>query len=189
MKFCQRARFLPYAAIALIIAGATTANVVVAADRQCLERSITSPAVEELAERSIGDNAAAQGHTTYAGDVGRPQPKRSAIEIKRSWAKFVLPAAQWRDQAIMFFTIHDRKFPATDREVINLPFEVYWCLASKGDIVLLSDMQNDHYTRIAAIDRERQTVDLIDRWPDILLKFGAWPRSPSRPRSDLQQPR
>ena len=36
-------------------------------------------------------------------------------------------------------------------------------------------MQNDHYTRIAAIDRERQTVDLIDRWPNILLDFGRVP--------------
>ena len=174
MKHCQRTRILLYAAIVLM-AGATNPRVSVAGDRQCSERPVTSPAVEELAQRSIRDNAAAQGHTTYAGMVGRPRTKMTAIDIKRSWAKFVLPAAEWRDQALMFFTIYDRKLPATDPEVINLPFDVYWCLASAGDIVLLSDMQNDHYTRIAAIDRERQTVDLIDRWPNILLDFGRVP--------------
>jgi hypothetical protein len=174
MKHRQRARLLAYAAIALM-AGAMKPGVTVAADRQCSERPVTSPAVEKLAEGFIRDNAAAQGHTTYAGTVGRPPTKMSAIDIKRSWAKFVIPAAEWRDQAIMFFTIYDKKLPATDPEVINLPFDAYWCLASKGDIVLLSDMQNDHYTRIAAIDRERQTVDLIDRWPNVLLDFGRVP--------------
>jgi hypothetical protein len=172
MKRHQRTRLLAYAAIVLM---AVATKPTVAADRQCSERAVTSPAVQELAERFIRDNAAAQGHTTYAGTVGRPLPKMSAIEVKRSWTKFVLPAAQWRDQAIMFFTVYNQKLPLTDREVINLPFNVYWCLASKGDIVLLSDMQNDHYTRIAAINRERQTVDLIDRWPNILLDFGRVP--------------
>jgi hypothetical protein len=167
MKHHQRTRLLAYAAIALM-AWATKPSV--AADRQCSERAVTSPAVEELAERLIRDNAAAQGHTTYAGTAGRPLTKTSAIDIKRSWTKFVL-----RDQSMMFFTIYNQKLPATDREVINLPFEVYWCLASKGDIVLLSDLQADHYTRIAAIDRERQTVDLIDRWPNIFLDFGRVP--------------
>src|SRR5258708_4751408 len=99
MKHHQRTRLLAYAAIALM-AWATKPSV--AADRQCSERAVTSPAVEELAERLIRDNAAAQGHTTYAGTVGRPLTKTSAIDIKRSWTKFVL-----RDQSMMFFTIYN----------------------------------------------------------------------------------
>jgi hypothetical protein len=167
----RRARFPAHAVIALI-AWAAMPTTTVAADRQCAQRPATSPAVEELTERFIRDNAAAQGRTLYGGTAGRPRPKVSAIDIKRSWAKFVLPDAEWRDLAVMFFTIHDRKLRSTDSEVLNLPFDTYWCLAAKGDIVLISDDQTDHYTRIAAIDRERQTVDLIDRWPDILLDFG-----------------
>jgi len=38
-------------------------------------------------------------------------------------------------------------------------------------MVLLSQGSTDHYTKIAAIDRQQQTVDLIDRWPDILMEF------------------
>jgi hypothetical protein len=174
INYHQRARFFGYVAIAMV-AGLTTPGVASAAERQCSQRAVTSPAIEELAEISIRDNAAAQGHTTYGGDIGRPPPKKSAIDIKRSWAKFVLPAAERRDPAIMFFTIYNRTFPGSDREVINLPFDTYWCVASKGDFVLLSEAQNDHYARIAAIDRERQTVDLIDRWPNILLDFGRAP--------------
>ncbi len=166
----QRSRLS--AAVIALIAGVATPSMSVAADRQCAQRPPTSPAVAELTERFVRDNAAAQGRTIYGGTARRPRPKMSAIDIKRSWAKFVLPAEEWRDQAVMFFTIYDQKLRSTDSEVLNLPFDVYWCLAAKGDIVLISDSLTDHYVRIAAIDRERQTVDLIDRWPNILLDFG-----------------
>ena len=126
MKHRQHARLLAYASIALMaMAAAMKPGMTAAADRQCSEQPITSPEVEKLAEGFIRDNAAAQGHTTYAGTVGRPPTKISAIDTKRSWAKYVVPAAEWRDQAIMFFTIYDKKLPATDPEVINLPFEAY----------------------------------------------------------------
>src|SRR5262249_20025987 len=70
-----------------------------------------------------------------------------------------------------FFTIYNQKRRSTDGEAINLPFGLYWCIAARGDLVLLGRGSTDHYTMIASIDHERQTVDMIDRWPNTLLGF------------------
>ena len=37
----------------------------------------------------------------------------------------------------LFFAIHNQKFRSTDPEVLNLSFNVYWCLAAGGDIVVM----------------------------------------------------
>ncbi len=156
---------------AAVVAAMVAHTVAIAAKLQCMEPRTVSPVVAAIAELNIGRNIADQGHTLYGGLVGVPPPKDSVIALKRAWTKFALPNEEWRDMAIRFFTLQNDEFPSTDREVLNLPFEVYWCLAAKGDMVLLSDLSNDHYTRIASIDRAHETVDLIDRWPNILLEF------------------
>ena len=40
-----------------------------------------------------------------------------------------------------------------------------------GDMVLLSDRFMDHYTKVAAIDHQAETIDLIDRWPNLFSDF------------------
>jgi hypothetical protein len=167
-----RPRLFGFLTIA-IVAGAGTQTFAMAADSQCAERRMSTPGVEQIAEIFIRDQASAQGHTTHGQNdqEGRPNPQISAIDLKRSWVKYVLPKVEWRDQAVMFFTIYNQKSPSADREVLNLPFDVYWCLAAGGDNVLLYDKRTAHYTGIASIDHERETVDLIDRWPDILSEF------------------
>ncbi len=159
MKHHQHNWLIACAAIAL--AAGLTASGATNAAQPCSARPATSPAVEELADISIRDNAAAQNRTTYGGAIKRPPPQRAAIDIKRSWTKYALPAAERRDQTIMFFTVYNQASAGSDREIINLPFDVYWCLASKGDFVLLSDAQNASLYADCR-DRSRAT----DRRPD-----------------------
>jgi hypothetical protein len=95
----------------------------------------------------------------------------STIDIKRAWVKFLLPPSEWRDSNAMLFTFYNLELPSTDPEVLNVPFDVYWCVAAMGDLVLLHDGSMAHYTNVASADHEKQTIDLIDRWPNVHSQF------------------
>jgi hypothetical protein len=159
--------------VIIAIGWAGSQTVALAADPLCRELRDRSEGVEQYADSSVKKIARSQGNTTHAQDEeeGRPLPKMSPIDYKRSWVKSVLPTVELQDQNALFFTVHNEEYPSTDPEVINLPFDVYWCLAAKGDVILLFDLNTAHYTMIASVDRERQTVDMIDRWPNILSEF------------------
>src|SRR5262249_44731211 len=88
------------------------------------------------------------------------------------WVKLLLPMIAPRDSSALFFTFYSSEHPSEDPEVINIPADVYWCLAAFGDSVLLSDGMNmHHYSNVASIDHEKQTVALIDHSPNILSEF------------------
>ena len=143
------------------------------ADPLCKEYRIRSNTVNRIADDFVSGNALFQGNLAHAQfDIEeRPVPKLSVIEMKRAWAKFVIPEIEWLEPNILFYTIYNQRLASRDSEVINLPFNAYWCIATRGDVILLSDGITHHYTRVASIDRAGQTVDMIDRWPDILQSF------------------
>lgn len=139
----------------------------------CTEYRIRSNTVNRIADDFVSGDALLQGHIRHAQfDIEqRPLPKLSVIETKRAWAKFIIPKIEWLEPNILFYTIYNQRLASRDSEVINLPFNAFWCIATRGDVILLSDDITHHYTRIASIDRAGQTVDMIDRWPDILQSF------------------
>src|SRR5215470_8129008 len=157
----HRLRRLRFGILIVVIAWAWAATSALTAD-QCAERRVRSPAVEDIASAIMADDVLFQGHATLAerAGEGRPTPDLSTIDYKRAWVKFLLPKLEWRDINALFFTFNVSEHPARDPEVINVPFDSYWCLAAMGDMVLLSDGFRDHYAKVAAIDHRAQTVDL-----------------------------
>jgi hypothetical protein len=169
-NFKQRLRI---GCVAVFVTWGGARDIALAADLHCSAYRTRSEGVEAIASGQVEEDALFQGNTRHAQDdpEGRPLPQMSAIDIKRSLAKFLLPKSDWLDPSTLFYTVHNQSYPSTDPEVINLPIDLYWCLAAKGDLVLLSDESMDHYTRIADIDHEHQSIILIDRWPNFLTEF------------------
>jgi tetratricopeptide (TPR) repeat protein len=133
----------------------------------------------EVIERELRFFAIIQNRVQHAQNIkgGRPIPRLSPIEYKRAWSDSDLPNIRAFAPEAVFYTIHNNRFPSTDPEVLNLPWDAYWFTALPGDSVLLSDQVTHHYTNIAAIDHEAGSVDFLDRWPDILTEFvGASPQ-------------
>jgi hypothetical protein len=157
-----------------LIGAAFTHAAARAADAQCAEPRKRSEGVEQIAYGLIEDQVLFQGYVLHAEDTGegRPVPEMNPIDYKRAWVKFLLPVIEWSDPNALFFTFHNLDQPSADPEVINVPFDTYWCVAAMGDLVLLSDgVRQHHYSNVASIDRDNQTITLIDRWPDILSEF------------------
>ena len=146
-------------------------TVALAATPPCPETRKRSELVDQIASGPIKDLLLVSGaQTTQHQDIRRPVPEMSAIDYKRAWVKLLLPMIAPRDSSALFFTFYSSEHPSEDPEVINIPADVYWCLAAFGDSVLLSDGMNmHHYSNVASIDHEKQTVALIDHSPNLQI--------------------
>jgi hypothetical protein len=97
--------------------------------------------------------------------------KLSAVDYKRTWSRVRLPEIRKKDPDALYFTIYNRQFRSKNPEVLNISPDQYWCLAASNDWVLLSDHKTIHWTTIASVDRQRRTIDIIDRWPGTISTF------------------
>jgi tetratricopeptide (TPR) repeat protein len=134
----------------------------------CASSHQRPPRLEELAFFEDLKMLAGQGMTKLAieGQSERPKPKISLIDMKRALARSALNDRRKLVPDVLLYAVHNTNYSSLDPEVLNLPFSTYWCIVSAGDLVLLSDMWTDHWTRVFAAPHGQNSIILNDLWPD-----------------------
>ena len=112
-----------------------------------------------------------QGRIGFEGDEpdARPLPPASlhdlAGDLAASMRSNARAGAVIRPDAF-YFTFYAETAPSRDRDVIPAPKSVLWCLARRGDTVLLSDGQTHHITSVFSINRDSGIIFILDPWPE-----------------------
>lgn len=62
---------------------------------------------------------------------------------------------------------------AKDDDFLPLPRNSFWCIIRPATSLLLNDGQTQHYTTVYRVDRETETLELLDPWPEeMFLRTG-----------------
>jgi tetratricopeptide (TPR) repeat protein len=141
-------------------------------------RALRGPRIEALAASSWKDTLDRQGRARYAGDDenAREVPYRTLYSMREGMQDnldAIPDDGSHIPSNALFFAFCDQQVSMPVEQVIPVPREDLWWLATSGDLLLLSDKVTTHYATMLHASAETGRMALVDEWPDrIFLREG-----------------
>jgi len=121
------------------------------------------PVLKEFYEGMLITIGNSQGKLQYE-DTGN---QINLTKLTKQISK-ILPLVQVLDRKKEFVVSRYMADSYTSASDLFVPIskQGFWYLLRPGDAVLLSDGHTAHYSTVYAVDRQFETVDFLDHWPD-----------------------
>lgn len=108
-----------------------------------------------------------QGRVAYAGDEENPRPVPNKsfadwvdVDNADRSRQFIDPATY------LYIGFRNARLASRRDESVPLSAAGLWCLVERGDLVLIGQGDDPHYTTVAQVDRAGGRISFADRWPE-----------------------